>query len=145
MTGYKHKTQIQVRFKDVDMMGHINNADFFSYVELARLKYFDTVIGTDSDWHDQHGLILAHFEIDFKTAASFDDNISVYTKCSRLGNKSFELSWVMVNEPELSENEVVLAEGKAVIACYDYHQNKSIPIPEERRKLIIKFEGEELK
>jgi acyl-CoA thioester hydrolase len=121
------------------MMSHVNNAEYFSYVELSRLKYFDTVVGASSDWHDQHGLILAHFEIDFRQAASFDDIISVYTRCSRLGTKSFDLDWVMVKDTPAGE--AVLAEGKAVIACYDYEKNSSMEIPADKRQMIEKYEG----
>ena len=45
MEGFKHKTSIQLRFKDVDMMGHVNNANHFTYLELARVKYFNEVAG----------------------------------------------------------------------------------------------------
>ncbi len=138
MEGFKHKTPIQVRFKDVDMMEHINNAEYFSYVELARLKYFDEVVGPDADWHDQHGLIMAHFEIDFREAGSFDDNISVYTRCSKLGTKSFDLEWCIVKET--GSTEKILAEGKTIVACYDYETRKAKEIPPERRKLIEEFE-----
>lgn len=139
MKGFKHKTSIQVRFKDVDMMGHINNAEYFSYVELARLNYFDAVVGKDADWHDQHGLIMAHFEIDFRKEASFDDTISVYTRCSKLGTKSFDLSWAIVKETV--ESEEIVAEGKTIIACYDYETKSTMEIPPERKELIRKFEG----
>jgi acyl-CoA thioester hydrolase len=139
MEGFKHKTPIQVRFKDVDMMGHINNADYFSYVEVARLKYYDTVIGADSDWHDQHGLIMAHFEINFLKAASFDDMISVYTRCSKLGKKSFELEWKIVSES--NEQETTLADGKTVIVCYDYNSALTVEIPPDRKQMIKEFDG----
>lgn len=139
MTGFKHKFPIQVRFKDVDMMGHINNAEYFSYVELARLKYFDEVVGQASDWHDQHGLIMAHFEIDFRNAGKFDDKIFIYTRCSKLGTKSFELSWVIAREKDVSEE--IIAEGKTVIACYDYQTGKSVEIPQERRILLQEYEN----
>lgn len=139
MTGFRHRIHIQVRFKDVDMMGHINNAEYFSYVELARLKYFDEVIGESSDWHDQHGLIMAHFEIDFRSAGKFDDNIFIYTRCSKLGKKSFDLQWIIVREN--SGGEDIIAEGKTVIACYDYHSGKTIEIPMERRLLLQEYEN----
>ena len=139
MEGFKHKTPIQVRFKDVDMMGHINNADYFSYVEIARLNYYDSVVGADTDWHKQHGLIMAHFEVDFRQAAFFDDKISVYTRCSKLGTKSFDLEWKIIKEA--SHNEEILAEGKTIVACYDYNTGKTIEIPPERRKLIEEYEG----
>lgn len=140
MSLFKHRVEIQVRFKDLDMMGHVNNANYFSYVEYARLKYFDHVIGENTDWHSQKGLIMAHFDIDFIQAISYDDKISVHTRCSRLGTKSFDLSW-KITKINNSLSEDTVAEGKAVIACYDYVLKKAKEIPGDRRKLLETFEN----
>ena len=140
MTPFKHKVEIQVRFKDLDMMGHVNNANYFTYVEYARLKYLDHVVGEDTDWHFQKGLIMAHFDIDYRRAISYEDNIYVYTRCSRLGSKSFDLSWKMTKSRSNYDSEETVAEGKAVIACYDYDLQKTKEIPGDRRKLLENFE-----
>jgi acyl-CoA thioester hydrolase len=62
----------------------------------------------------------------------------VYTRCSKLGNKSLDLSWVIVSEKQGTEE--TLAQGVAVIVCFDYAANKTIVIPEEQRKKIEAFE-----
>ncbi len=51
-TPFKQKTAIQIRFKDIDMMGHVNNANYITYFELARLTYFDSLKdeGVKIDW-----------------------------------------------------------------------------------------------
>jgi acyl-CoA thioester hydrolase len=121
------------------MMGHVNNATFLSYIELARLKYFDDVIGGGRDWTKQDGLILARIEIDFRMPVFFGDTVAVHTRCSRLGNKSFDLAWKVMRE--LSPSTEIVAEGTAVLACYDYLRKESILIPQERRAAIEAFEG----
>ncbi|HEY4618963.1 MAG TPA: acyl-CoA thioesterase [Flavobacterium sp.] len=143
MSSFKHKVEIQVRFKDLDMMGHVNNANYFTYVEYARLQYFDSVVGVNTDWHSQKGLIMAHFDIDFRQAISFEDKINVHTRCSRLGTKSFDLSWKITKNTDDNSTEEIVAEGKAVIACYDYDLKKAKEIPADRRKLIEHFENME--
>ena len=65
-------------------------------------------------------LILAHFEIDYSKAICYDDKIIVYTKCSRLSTKSFDLSWKIVKSVNSYEKEEIVADGKAIIACYDH-------------------------
>src|ERR1035437_3682904 len=97
MEGFKHKTLIQIRFKDVDMMGHVNNANHFTYLEIARAKYFDDVVAEEVDW-SKEGIILAKSTCDYKMPILFNDKVFVYTKCSRIGNKSFELSYKIVKE-----------------------------------------------
>ena len=60
MTQFKQKTPVQIRFKDIDMMGHVNNANFITYFELARLTYFEALseVGVKIDWVTE-GVILA--------------------------------------------------------------------------------------
>ncbi len=140
MSGFKHKTLIQARFADFDMMGHINNANYFSFVEYARLKYLDDVIGKNDDWHFQHGLIMGRFEIDFVSPIYYDNAIWVFTRCSKLGNKSFELSWMLADESDENTGKI-FAKGKTVIVCYDYHSKKTTEIPAARRQLIEQYEN----
>jgi acyl-CoA thioester hydrolase len=138
MQHYKHKTPIQLRFKDIDKMGHVNNANHLTYIELARVKYFEDVVGVDGNWSDLQGLILAHVSIDYKRPIFLHDNVFVFTRCSKLGRKSMELSWVIINEKDGLEE--TLAQGTAVIVCYDYSTNQTIEIPQEQRRKIEAYE-----
>lgn len=142
MQPFKHKTPIQLRFKDADIMGHVNNANHLTYIELARLKYFEDAVGSDAKWSQQQGIILAHVSIDYKNPLFLRDIVYVYTRCSKLGRKSIELSWVIVREK--SSAEEVIADGKAVLVCYDYAESKTVEVPEIQRQKIIQFEGSTL-
>ena len=95
MTNYKHKTPIQIRFKDIDALNHVNNANHITYFELARVKYFDDVVNEEVNWSEQ-GIILAKITVDYKAPVYFKDKLFVYTKCIRLGNKSFDLAYSLV-------------------------------------------------
>ena len=142
MQPFKHKTSIQLRFKDVDKMGHVNNANHLTYIELARLKYFEDAVGVDAKWSHQQGIILARVEIDYKFPIFLHDSISVYTRCSRIGKKSIELSWVIVKEK--SGNEEIAAQGTSVLVCYDYVHEKTIEVNEVQRKKLEAYEGTSL-
>ena len=120
-------------------MGHVNNANHLTYVEQGRLKYFEEVVGTDVNWSHQQGIILAHISVDYKAPLFLRDKVFVYTRCSKLGTKSIELSWVIVREK--SSTEEIIAQGIAVLVCYDYGKEKTIEIPDEQRKKIEVFEG----
>lgn len=139
MQNFKHKVPIQLRFKDIDKMGHVNNANYLTFIELARVKYFEDVVGTDKKWSQQVGIILARIEIDYKAPVFLHDTVYVYTRCSRIGNKSLTLDWVVVREKE--SHEEVVAQGIAVLVCYDYIEEKTVPIPEEQRKAIERYEN----
>ena len=137
MEGYKHKTPIQIRFKDIDLLGHVNNANHFTYLEYARVKYFDELAGTKINWNE-NGLILAKATLDYKLPILIHDKVFVYTKCSRIGNKSFDLSYSIIKDE--NGKEIILAEAMTVLVCYDYKKNQSISIPEEWKKKLQDFE-----
>ena len=87
---FKHTTPIHVRFVDMDAFGHINNANFLTYLEEARIKYLDDIIHWDYSW-SKLAIIMARVEIDFKVPALYIDDLVIYTRCSHIGNKSFTL------------------------------------------------------
>ena len=140
MTEYRHRVEIQIRFQDVDAMGHVPHAHFLVYAEHARLRYYDAVLGTaDSDWHSQHGLIMARSEVDYRRPLFLDDRAAICTRCVRIGTKSFELQWVLVRAA--AGGDEVVAEGRTVIVCYDYSQQTTVAMAPERRAALERFEG----
>lgn len=134
---FKHKTPIQIRFKDIDALNHVNNANHITYFELARVKYFDDVVNEKVNWSEQ-GIILAKISVDYKVPIYFKDKIFVYTKCSRLGNKSFDFTYSLVKEEDGKETE--LATGSSVQVCYDFIHQSTLTIPESWRKKVEAFE-----
>ena len=138
MKNFRHKTPIQIRFKDIDALNHVNNANHVTYFELARVKYFDDVVNEEVNWSEQ-GIILAKITVDYKAPIYFKDKLFVHTKCSRLGNKSFDLEYSLVREEGGKETE--LATGSSVQVCFDYKKQQTIPIPETWKKKVQTFEG----
>src|SRR5688572_12678609 len=98
MENFKHKVPIQIRFKDVDKMGHVNNANHVTDVELARIRYFEDVVKADGKWSKDMGVILARTEIYYKSPIFLHDNVFVYTRCGRIGTKSLTTEFAIVRE-----------------------------------------------
>ncbi|TND07713.1 MAG: acyl-CoA thioester hydrolase [Bacteroidetes bacterium] len=136
--NFRHKTSIQIRFKDIDALGHVNNANHATYIESARVSYFDEVIGTDIDW-EKSGLILARIEIDYKQPILLHDKLLVYTACTRIGSKSMELSHRLVKEAHGAETE--MASGKSVVVTFNYAEKKAIEIPAEWVTKLKAYDG----
>jgi acyl-CoA thioester hydrolase len=135
MTSYKHKTPIQIRFKDVDRLGHVNNANHITYFELARVDYFNVMMGDIKiDWENE-SLILAKMEMEYKQPILLDDKLFVYTWVSRIGSKSFDMSCSIVRM--IGGVEVEAAKGLAIIVCFNYKTNQTIVIPEEWKKKMM--------
>lgn len=133
---FKHKTPIQIRFKDIDKLGHVNNANHVTYFELARVDYFAALAEEDIkiDWVNE-GVILAKIEMEYKQPILLEDKIFVYTWVSKMGTKSFDMSCSIVKV----ENgiEVELAKGLAIIVCFNYKTNQTILIPEKWKAKMV--------
>src|ERR1041385_5096500 len=132
----KHKTPIQIRFKDVDALGHVNNANHLTYFESARIDYFESLIAEKINW-ERDGMILARQTVDYKKPIYFHDKIFVYTWLIKIGNTSFELGYQLIRE-EKDGAETELATGTSVIVCFSYKENKPVPVPDSWRR---KMEG----
>lgn len=136
LSDFHHKTPITVRYIDLDVLGHLNNATYLTYVETARIRYVEEVCGWKGSWPSL-GMILARTEIDYKLPVAYGDEIAVYTRASRLGGKSFDLTYAVVREGETPE---ITAEVKTVMVSYDYDNDQTVPIPEHWRKSILAYE-----
>ena len=123
-------TDIQMRFRDIDGMGHVNNAVYLSYVELARTQFY--MHRANKRTLDEIDFILAHVEIDFESQATWGDQIQVAVWPSKIGNSSFTLSY----EVKEKRSGRILARAKSVLVSYDYERRKSKPIPDEFRTLL---------
>ena len=134
---FKHLTKPEIRFVDVDAFGHVNNAHYLTYFEQARVKYFNDIVGWKYDWSKQ-GIILARAEINYVMPVLFRDDVIIRTRCSRIGNKSFDMEYLIIKM--IDDNEVLLADGKTVMVAFDYSLNQSIEIPESWKQMLKKFE-----
>ncbi len=136
LTPFRHKTPIQIRFKDVDRLGHVNHANHITYFELARVDYFNAVMGdVPIDWENE-SLILAKIEMEYKQPILLNERIAAYTWISKVGTKSFDMNCSIV---KLGKNgtETELARGIAIIVCFNYKLNQTIPIPEAWKEKMI--------
>jgi acyl-CoA thioester hydrolase len=117
-----------VRFRDLDPMGHVNNAVFLTYIESARFAFLKH-IGAAPALEDMD-LIVARVEIDFRAPVRLGDEVEISAHVTRFGDKSFDLAH------ELRVDGSVVAEARTVLVTYDYSKREPMPIPDEwRRKL----------
>ncbi len=130
MEKFIHFTAIQIRFKDMDALGHVNNANHLSYIELARIKYFTDTVGENINW-SKKGIILANVHIDYLSPVLLSDELIVGTRCSKLGSKSFTLEYELKSVTRGKER--MLATASTVLVCYDYEKGASMEMPEEWR------------
>lgn len=128
LSAYRFKTPIQVRFKDVDKQGHVNNANHLTYFEISRTDYFKEIFRKTHDW-DKTGMILAHTEITYKLPITLEDNIVCFTRVSRFGDKSFDMENVLA--AKTADSYELRAFGKSVLVCMDYVNKQTVSVPAE--------------
>lgn len=134
---FKHKIKIQVRYKDVDKQGHVNNANHLTYFETARVDYFKDVLKKDLDWV-RTGMILAKSEIDYFEPVFLEDDVYCYTKITSFGTKSFQINNIITKISD--QGEINCAEGKSVIVCFNYEINQTAEIPAAWKEAVKNFE-----
>ena len=134
----KQKTPIQIRFKDIDKMGHVNNANHITYFESARVDYFNALAAEKNlkvEWVGEESVILAKIEMEYKQPILLDDKVFCYTWVSRIGSKSFDMTCSIVRM--VNGVEVEAAKGLAIIVCFNYKTNQSIPVPEKWKVKLL--------
>jgi len=135
LDSFKYKTNIEMRFADLDMMGHVNNAVYFTYMEIGRTKYWKHAIKWD--WHNT-GVVIGQASIDYIAPILLDDKVSMYIRTSRVGTTSFDLEYLIVKD--VNGKEVTCSRGKTVCVAYDYHSKKPTAIPDKERQKMMSFE-----
>jgi acyl-CoA thioester hydrolase len=123
-------TEIQMRFSDLDAMGHVNNAVYLTYCELARTQFYMKHAFKRS-LHDID-FILAHADIDYIAAAEWGDRIEISVWPSKIGESSFTLSYEIWDRT----SDRLLAKSSSVQVSYDYDTKKTKPIPPEFRAML---------
>jgi len=127
-----YTTDVDVRFRDIDAMNHVNNAVYATYLEQARVEYFSEVVGLDLDEVDT---VLASLRIDYGRPIKLGETVEVTVTVPELGDSSIPMEY------ELRTQEGVAAEGETVQVAFDPDAGSSRPIPPEWRAEIEAFHG----
>jgi acyl-CoA thioester hydrolase len=135
----RHRTPIQVRFRDTDAFGHVNNAVFLTYIELARVRYLIDVLQPEVPF-PQMPLILARVELDFRSPIMFGENVEVTTQVDRIGRSSIDMSHGIT----AGADHRLVGEAQSVLVTYDYAAARPMPVPDEWRARIAAHEGRPL-
>ena len=128
---FTHK--IDVRFRDCDALGHVNNSVYLTYLEQARLHYWRALWGFGSAGSTAPGVIMARAEIDYRRPAHYGQVLEVKLTLAAIGTTSFTYAYDITNE----DGELV-ASARTVQVMYDYAQSKPVSIPADIRAKMQK-------
>ena len=130
-----HKTPIQIRFNDIDILAHVNNSVYQNYFDMARMQYFETVFNQKMNWEEK-ALVLAKITIEYINPIFLEEKIVVLSRVYKLGNKSLQMKQEIIN---INTNEVK-AHNDAILVAFGSKENEAILLPDEWRKKIAEFE-----
>ncbi|MBR2185610.1 MAG: acyl-CoA thioesterase [Prevotella sp.] len=127
----------QLRFSDVDRFGHVNNSVYFSLFDMCKTRYLFDVVGKDI--FEKVSIVVVHVDADFISPVYFPDEIVIETAIKKLGHKSFTLHQRALNK----RTNDVKCECETVMVVMDNELQQSVDIPEDFRRMVAAFEGNE--
>jgi acyl-CoA thioester hydrolase len=131
LSGFRFRHPVEVRFRDLDAVGHVNNAVYLTYLESARLGWWQKVTGRAGI--EGLDIILARTEIDYRSPVSLGERLEVGVRCTVIKRSSFTLDSEII-EPESGR---LVAQARNVIVYFDYATGRTAPIPPELRRQIL--------
>jgi acyl-CoA thioester hydrolase len=134
---FRHRTRLEVRFRDIDAFGHVNNAVTSTYVEQARVRYLRDVLAVEPV--GLMPLILAMIKIDYRSPILFKDTVDVGSRVDWIGNSSIAMSHGL-----WADDGRELARASSVLVTYDYDHARPMPVPNDWRGTLAAHEGRTL-
>ena len=133
---YPVKLEIPVAWGEMDAYGHVNNVVFFRYFESARIEYFRSICKEEVG-KGSFVPIVASTECSYLRPVHFPDTLVAEATITKVGTSSFTMEYRLTSS---DQNEVV-AQGKAVIVNIDQKTGKGVPLSDETKQRISELEG----
>ncbi|MFC7142580.1 acyl-CoA thioesterase [Halosimplex aquaticum] len=124
--------EVDVRYRDLDTFGHVNNVVYGTYCEQARVAYIEEVLGLDDI--NEFSAVVVSLNIDFRSSVTELSTVDVGVAVTRLGESSFTTAY------ELRQDGELVAEAETTQVFVDPETRESRPIPPELRERIAEFE-----
>lgn len=137
--SFKHTIPLQLRSNDLDRFGHINNAVYFTFYDLGKTNYIESVC-PNIDW-EKEAIVVVEIKVSFKSQIFGTDHIAVNTAVTSIGTKSFELMQQVI-DTKTGEEKCIC---RSTMVTYDLIKHKSKPIPQDWIEAICNYEGKDLK
>ena len=136
---FHHSSPLQLRFNDIDALGHVNNSVYFTFYDLGKSRYFETVKNQSIDWR-KADVVIANVNADFLSPIYSYEQVAVETCCVEIGNRSFKLLQRIIN----TTTGEIKGICRTIMVGFDVATGVSAPISDEWKNAIRQFEGSDL-
>ena len=137
MTDFHFYTPIAVRYSDLDTQWHVNNAHFFSFIEQARVDYLVELGLFKGQNFLDFPIIVADAHMVYLKPIPFGARVDVGVAVTKIGNKSLRFEYA-ITDPDRA---ITYATAETIMVAFDYRANSTIPVPQDWRDIISKYEG----
>jgi len=127
-----HESMVPIRWGDMDAMGHVNNAVYFRYMEVARIAWFSSI--GHQPRRDVDGLILVNAFCNFIRQMEYPGEMLIRTFVTAPSRSSFD-TWTTIERTD--QPGVLAATGGATAVWFESRSGKSAPLPERLRQLLL--------
>ena len=136
---FKHKIKMNIRFSDLDAMGHLNNAKYLTYLEEARIDYLNNILCLSNENLDYQA-VIAKVDINYLKQIRLGDKLEIYSRIFKLGNKSFDFEiLVVINN---NGEKIIVSSSITKMVGYNYKSQKTVILPDYFRKAVRNYEKE---
>ncbi len=137
---FRHRADLQLRFNDVDVLGHVNNTVYFSFYDTGKALYFGATRGAQSmDWR-RVDRVIANINCSYLAPIVFGEDMEVLTRCTHVGHKSFTLQQ-MLREKKTGQVKSVC---ETVMVAIDPDTKQSVEVADDIRRAFEEYEGKAL-
>lgn len=134
LKDFKHSIPVQLRFNDIDILGHLNNIVYFSLYDLAKARFLRDIREEKIDWRKVE-CVIANINCTYIKQIVFGEEIEVKTRCIRVGNRSFTLQQCLVEVPTQEIRSVC----ETVMVCFDPDTGKSAEMKPQFREALFRY------
>jgi acyl-CoA thioester hydrolase len=128
---FEHWMSLQTRWRDLDAMGHINHAAYLTFMENARLEFYESLGFSTRNSGEVDGIILASMNVQYHQQVIHPSGLDIGQRIVRVGNKSFD----MLTAIFLKDNESPVLSALFTLVAFNYKLNKTIPAPDKIRDM----------
>ena len=136
--SFRHRIDLQMRFNDIDILGHLNNTVYFSFYDTGKAYYLKAVNKGRMNWQRVES-VIANVDCAFIAPSFFGEPLEICTRCEHMGEKSLTLLQMIVNK----ESREVKSLCRTVMVAYDPDTKLSTRLPEHWREGIELYESGE--
>ncbi|MFQ5738979.1 MAG: acyl-CoA thioesterase [Acidobacteriota bacterium] len=133
---FRHWESIQVRWGDMDALGHVNNASYFTYLESGRLGFFTSLKLWDDEGRGEQGPILAQVCCNFRKPLHYPASLEVGTRVTEVRNRGFALRQEIFVEGQTDP----ATEATCVVVWVDYSTGTPVALPQGLRQALLSEE-----